>query len=264
MPSEPPPVAPTFPPIADDPSDEGHRLPSSPSPAVVLEHAASCVRFVLVAFKLELDFTRETLPLLDHYLEQARGSVRERPETLPLVASAAGAYLGEVVRRLHPCWWRADSHNSLEWRLEFRDVHLCFHPVQIFYSALTRPPESPWDPETDRGLREIEDESWDEEADVGDTSEDAHDEPDGAAADEGSTHSSGEAGFEETEPGLFVEDEDREQVRARLDCLPQVSEEEYWAPSTRLEVVDIVVEAIQANLIAHPLRRRSRGPEDYE
>jgi hypothetical protein len=262
MPSDRPPPDPTAALIADEPSDEGYRLPSSPSPAAVLELAASCVRFVLVALKLELDFTRETLPLLDHYLEQARGSVRERPETLPLVASAAGAYLGEVVRRLHRCWWRADSRDPLEWRLEFRDVFLCFHPVQMIQAALARPPDAPQDADPYGAASEIDDES----SDAGDDDAALEDE-DGAerapAADSAASDGS-DGGSDEAEPGLLIEDEDRERVRARLDRLPQVSDEEYWAPSTRLEVVEIVVEAIQSNLLEHPLRRRTRGPDDYE
>ena len=262
MPSDRPTPDPVSALIADEPSDEGYRLPSSPSPAAVLELAASCVRFVLVAFKLELDFTRETLPLLDHYLEQARGSVRERPETLPLVASAAGAYLGEVVRRLHRCWWRADSRDPLDWRLEFRDVFLCFHPVQMIQAALARPPDAPPDADGYGAGSEIDDESsgaGDEDGALDDDGDDrehaASSEPAGADAD---------AGGDEAEPGLLIEDEDRERVRARLDRLPPVPDQEYWAPSTRLEVVDIVVEAIQSNLLENPLRRRTRGPDDYE
>ena len=79
--------------------DEAH------PPGKVIELAANCVRFVLANLKVELDFTIDTLPLLDHYIAEARASIKERPESLALTAHAIGAYLGEVIRRRHTCWW---------------------------------------------------------------------------------------------------------------------------------------------------------------
>jgi len=63
---------------------------------------------------------------------------------------------------------------------------------------------------------------------------------------------------------LDLGEEDREAVAARLAELPMVSEQEFYAPSTRLEVIDIAVDAIRA-------RRMAEGedtdaglrPEDY-
>src|SRR5690606_24904746 len=87
--------------LAMDP-DEVH------PPGRVMELAASAVRFILASLKLEPDFSRESLALLDHYTGEARAAAAERPETLPLTAHALGTYLGEVVRRHHRCWWRID------------------------------------------------------------------------------------------------------------------------------------------------------------
>ncbi len=64
---------------------------------------------------------------------------------------------------------------------------------------------------------------------------------------------------------LELEEADRDAVAARLAELPPVSEQEFYAPSTRLEVIDIAIEAIHA-------RRMEKGedaevalrPEDYD
>lgn len=200
-------------------------------PQTVLELAAACVRFVSAAVKVEPDFQPETLPLVDHYLSEARSAVQQRPETLPLVANAVGAYLGEVVRRVHPCWWRLEGAEPMQWRLEFRDVYLSFAPMQVAAAALTRPDREPDD-------------------DDGGTAVDEDLEP--------------EASFDEVpEPGLQLAPEDRLAVQRRLEDLPPVSDEEYYALSTRLEVIDIAVDAIQANLLAEPERRRTYRPDDY-
>jgi hypothetical protein len=164
----------------------------------------------MARFKIELDFTRETLPLLDHYVAEARPDVKKRPESLALTAQAIGAYLGEVVRRLHPCWWRMEE-NASEWRLEFRRVPMCMYPVELAYAALTMGAEG------------------------------------------------GEQG------GIEVADrDDWEAALRRLDELPAVEEEDYYRPSTRLEALDIVVEAVAARRFADPDTKKDLTPADYE
>jgi hypothetical protein len=190
-------------------------------PESVLELAAACVRFVAASVELEPDFTPETMPLVDHYLREARVAVRQRPETLSLIANAIGVYLGEVVRRTHPCWWNLDGDEPLDWRLEFRDVYLSFAPVQVIMAALVRPGTPPAEKAAD------------------DVIDDA------------------------PEPGLQLAPEDRDAVYQRLEDLPPVSEDDYYAPSTRLEVVDIAVAAIRSNLLLHPERDRVHKPADY-
>ncbi len=107
------------------------------SPAEVLELAAACVRFVATQVKIEPDFTPETMSLVDHYVAGARQAIAQRPETLPLTAHAVGAYMGEVAKRQHPCWWRVDVNDPGAWRLEFGPVLLSFYPIQVAYSLLT-------------------------------------------------------------------------------------------------------------------------------
>jgi hypothetical protein len=177
----------------------------------VRELAEACVRFVKGAVGVELDYAPETLPLLDHYLAEARTAVAGRPEAAPLVAHAAGAYFGEVVRRRHPSWWRIDGDDPGVWRIEFAEVFLSFSPVQLIADALLRP---------------------------------------------GAGDYPGER--------LELEEEDRAAVAARLAELPPVEEDEFFAPSTRLEVIDITVDAIRARRLDAGEGEAALGPDDYE
>lgn len=184
-------------------ADEAH------PPGAVTELAANCVRFVLAKLKLELDFKPDTLSLLDHYVAEARAEVKGRPEALALMAHPIGAYLGEVVRRSHACWWRIDHDDPGAWRLEFRTIYLAFYPVQVAYAA----------------LRLEEDES-------------------------------SFAGFE-------LAEDDRAALATRLEDLPSIGEEEYFAPSTRLDVLDIAVDALLAKRAQSREMVRPFGPDDY-
>ncbi len=173
--------------------------------------AEACVRFVERAVGVKLDYEPETLPLLDHYLNDAREAAGQRPEAGALVAHAAGAYLGEVVRRRYPSWWRLDGDDPGAWRIELEPVYLSFSPVQLVADALLRGSDL------------------------------------------------------EASERLELEDEDREAVAARLSELPPVDEDEFYAPSTRLEVIDIAVEAIRARrLAAGDEGDALLHPDDYE
>jgi len=188
------------------------------APDRVRDLAEGCVRFVEQALGVRLDYASETLSLLDHYLEEGRKSARERPETAALLAHAAGAYFGEVVRRRYPSWWRLEGDDPAFWRIELEPVYLSFSPVQFMADALLRP-------ETD---------------------------PSGEAQGGGGEQ-------------LELDEEDRVTVAARLAELPPVPVAEFYAPTTRLEVIDIVVDAIRARRTAagegEPAALR---PEDYE
>jgi hypothetical protein len=187
-------------------------------PAAVLDLADACVRFVERAFKAKLDYQPETLPLLDHYVSEARAAAAARPETAAVVTHSAGAYLGEVVRRRYRSWWRAEGSDPAAYRIELEPVYLSFSPVELVADALLAGRHSPYD----------EDE---------------------AAA----------------EAGFTLLPEDQEAVADRLAQLPPVPEEEFYAPSTRLEVLDIAVDAIRARRMAEGEEAEAHlGPEDYD
>ena len=84
---------------------------SEPSPAArsvdnappeVAELVEACREYVRRAIGMELDYSPETLPLVDHYIDLVRTSLDERPELQPLVVRAVGAYFREVIRRQLP------------------------------------------------------------------------------------------------------------------------------------------------------------------
>jgi hypothetical protein len=113
-----------------------HMAPSDEAiPAVIEDLAASCVRFVTRAVGIELDYTPETLPILDHYLREARGVAKE--DSLKLVAPAAGAYFGEVVRRhLGKVRWHLEGDEYEAMRVEFVNCFLSFNPIGMALEAL--------------------------------------------------------------------------------------------------------------------------------
>ena len=116
------------------------------APERIRSLAEGCTRFVAQAIGIELDGTPDTLPILDHYLALARDDdARGRDEVLGLVATSAGAYFGEVVRRAHPlARWHAPDDDPSGWRLECEHVFLAFNPVGMAREAVTEEPEPGW------------------------------------------------------------------------------------------------------------------------
>lgn len=190
---------------ASAPVEEGLAAP----PDAIKDLAAACVSFVERAVGVRLDYTPETLPLLDHYLAEARKILQSAVSAAPndakvvepreLVAEAAAAYFGEVVRRRHPCWWRLDAPEGGRLpvhRLEFRRLHLVIHPVMLIEEAL--------DLDADSEL------------------------------------------LRSDLRGFDLDDADVKTVEQRLSDLPAVDITEFVSLSTRLEVLDIISDAIVA------------------
>jgi hypothetical protein len=121
-------------------------LPVDPPPPVIAELADSCIRYVERALGVTLDYTAETLPLLDHYLAEAQKALvaqnEEDPKaahaTLPLLVHTSGAYFGEVVRRRYPSWWRVTGHDPMAYRIELENAYLAFSPMLFMYETLAR------------------------------------------------------------------------------------------------------------------------------
>ena len=187
------------------------REPAAP-PDAVAELADACVRFVERKLGVRLDYSPETLPLLDHYLLEARAEVRDRPELIPLLVNAAGAYFGEVVRRRVPSWWHMPTTDPTSWQIQAEPVYLWFEPVAMAYDALL----------------------------------------------------GGERDEEGMMAKLEIEDEDRDALEQRLAELPAVDEDEFYALSTRLEVIDIAADVIKARMIESRLGEVVFTAQDYE
>jgi len=107
-----------------------------PPPEPIADYVSACLEYVRRALKMELDFTPETLPLLDHYAALSRETIRERPELAPLIAQAAGAYFGEMVRARLGGFWRVPTINVHDWAICSSVVFLWFNPIGMAYDAL--------------------------------------------------------------------------------------------------------------------------------
>jgi hypothetical protein len=105
-------------------------------PEPVAELVTVCLDYVRRALKFELDFTSDTLPVLDHYVATIQATKVERPELAPLVARATGAYFGEVVRAWIPGFWRVPSANVHDWQLCSRVCFLWWNPIGVAYDAI--------------------------------------------------------------------------------------------------------------------------------
>jgi len=202
-------VDPTEEPTSEPASDERIEPDATADPpARVAELALACTRFVATRYGVTLDFTPDTLSLVDQWVRDARKELQERPEVEPLVQSTAGAYLGEVIRRQFGGRWFVEGEES-GWRLYLSTVYCAFNPVGLIREALLL-----------------------------DTAEGWH------------------AHFE-LDPG------EREGIEARLAALPEVDEDEYYAPTTRYDVVCIVVEALREQMRARGLGDVRFTEEDY-
>jgi hypothetical protein len=119
-------------PIESEEEEVGPQLPPPPN---VAELAAACVRFVATRYGTALDFAPDTLSFVDHWVREARAEIAERPEAADIVQAAAGAYLGEVIRRAFGGSWVTDGDHA-DWRLELERVYCAFNPIGMAREAL--------------------------------------------------------------------------------------------------------------------------------
>jgi hypothetical protein len=103
-------------------------------PDAVREFAEQAVEYVRRAVGMTLEYDSDTLPILDHYL---RNVPLEKGATAMLVACAAGAYFGEVVRRLLGGKWDVSAEDPGAWRLALPGG-LSFSPAGMALSAIVR------------------------------------------------------------------------------------------------------------------------------
>ena len=102
----------------------------------VHELAGACITYVHRAIGIELDFTPETLPILDHYLLQV-GKTEEG--LTDLIVASAGAYFGEVlIRTLGQMRWHIEANDLDNWRIEVDHVFLFFNPLGMVREAVAK------------------------------------------------------------------------------------------------------------------------------
>ncbi|HXX69564.1 MAG TPA: hypothetical protein VEK07_20435 [Polyangiaceae bacterium] len=204
--------------LGSSPTEEagGHELPDDPEPEtldpppqVVADLSSACVRFVAARYGVTLDFSPDTLSLVDQWIRDASAERGGRAELTELVQAAAGAYLGEVIRRAFGGTWLTSAGEMADWKLCLSTVYCAFNPIGMAREAIL--------------LEEAE--GW-------------------------HTH------FE-------VDPAERETVEQRLAALPEVRDDEFYAPSTRFDVVEILVEALRAAMDSRGLSRVRFTVDDY-
>lgn len=193
--------------------DDLPEIPPSPPPANVGELAEACVRFVKTKYGIQLDYTQDTLSILDHYLREARAEFSVRAgsagdEAISLIQSSAGAYFGEVLRRTFGGMWFAEGADD-GWRLDFTHVFLTVNPIGMVREALLLEAQEGWH---------------------------AH---------------------------LAMDPSARAEVQRRLSLLPEVPEEEYFAPTTRFDVTSLAFDALRREMQANGNEKVTYGERDY-
>ncbi|MFZ5895857.1 MAG: hypothetical protein ACOY0T_32675 [Myxococcota bacterium] len=108
----------------------------TPPPAAVEELTLTCLEYVKRALGVALDFSPETLPLLDHYATIARAEIEANPALAAIIAPAVGAYFGEVVRARLDGFWRVPSQNFHDWSVCSRVTYLAVNPIGVAYDAI--------------------------------------------------------------------------------------------------------------------------------
>jgi hypothetical protein len=182
-----------------------------PAPEGIDELVRACLDYVRRSLGTELDFTPETLPLLDHYLNEVREELTEKPELAELTAHAAGAYFGEVLRRQISGFWRTPSASLHDFQICSSVAFVSINPFGVAYDALY------------------------------------------ASTEHGGPRSN-----------LRLAPEDHGYIAARLATVPEVPEDQYYLLTTRMEVIDITVEALRARLEEEGYSELEYTPEDYE
>lgn len=109
---------------------------TSTVPEPIQALTSACVEYVARSVGMVLDFTPETLSVLDHYARTARAELERNPALGPLVAPAMGAYFGEVVRARFEGFWRLPSPNQHDWSVCSTLVFLAINPIGVGYDAL--------------------------------------------------------------------------------------------------------------------------------
>ena len=112
-------------------------LDISNPPQAVGDMALACIASVKSTVGVELDWTQDTLPILDHYAKTALKQDDDAERLLDLTASLCGAYFGEVVRRHCDVFrWHCPAEELAQWRLELEPAFLYFNPIGVAFEII--------------------------------------------------------------------------------------------------------------------------------
>ena len=116
---------------------------NQPSPQLI-DLAENCVNFVKRSLQLPLDYTQDTLPILDHYLRVARSETKKASVLSPLVP-AAGAYFGVLLcRQFGGARFVGEGEAYELYRVEFGNFFLHVNPLGIAQEVLTASDAPGW------------------------------------------------------------------------------------------------------------------------
>lgn len=119
-------------------------------PFFIQRLAEGCIEFVKQKYGILLDYTSETLSILDHYVIEAHNELKKLPTPkktalLSLLVPVIGAYWGETIRKNFDCRWVALSEtNPEEWRIEFKYCFIYFNPAGMALEGLLQEDSIGW------------------------------------------------------------------------------------------------------------------------
>jgi hypothetical protein len=118
---------------------------ASPQEAQII--AERCVEHVRNRHEVELDYTSNTLSVIDFFIrdvvaEECGGTApppgdSRRAHLVHLLGSTVGVYFGELLCRTFPCRWRISGEEPENWLIEFDHVPLRFNPTIASVEAFT-------------------------------------------------------------------------------------------------------------------------------
>jgi hypothetical protein len=136
------------------------------TPEQILSSAERCVLHVKNRLGFELDYTADTITVLDHYAHNLLveefadvsvppGDPRRSP-LVQLMSPILGAYFGEVIRRTFNARWRFTDLEPYKWRIEFDEFFVRFNPAGVAAEAIFQAPVEDWgaEPVTSPALTE--------------------------------------------------------------------------------------------------------------
>ncbi|TPV92393.1 MAG: hypothetical protein B7733_25930 [Myxococcales bacterium FL481] len=120
-----------------------HASPTS-TPDFVHELSQAFQDQVRRSLAFDLDHSRASLAVVDHYLSTARQEGRE--PILSLLAAGAGAYFGELVCHEIGGMWLGDGRDAWRLRLLLQPQFVHFSPVSFAFEAIIRDTPGAEDP----------------------------------------------------------------------------------------------------------------------
>jgi len=119
-------------------------------PVAARELAERCIVACRTATGMILDYSEESLAVLDHWVSQAG----DKPEMVDLVAPLAGAYFGELTRRRFGAAWVMRGLEPASWRVELASFGLTWSPVAMAAEAVAGAEVDGYDATLQAGARE--------------------------------------------------------------------------------------------------------------